>query len=417
MLKAKITVAGQLGDGTKLLRLACAPREALRIEVSFAGPIDLAWNWLAIHLRGRLFEWHKWRHWRQWPWRLSLGVLVGALALVTSAWFIVYAQLRQGELFAETHPPPAHECTAQKPCPFQPHSHRELHASFADLWHEITDTPEFNSLPFWTRSAAIFVGIPLLLLFAVAGIAGRRGVCDIYLIVLKPHEPFPIIDRDISRRCPELVFAVRTLGENVRRTFFSQLNDERLRKSAAHTSTLHITHPHFFHIKPVPPFIRPESYWALVRFAVSSLLPSGEGMRALAFTLRLHQIMMCAYVVLLALAIVAPALGWAGHAATNHFSLILAGLAVAWAAAFLVVHHGKFAHLVEWERLTCELPFRGCPIYQYEEGASGSDSWVERHDEEFEEHIRNFGLGHSKFMDLLLLVALLGYLEILHLIH
>ena len=143
---------------------------------------------------------------------------------------------------------------------------------------------------------------------------------------------------------------------------------------------------------------------------------AGGTARAMHFTYKQHEAVFLSYMLLLGAALVLPAVGWVGSAESTQFPLIMAGLGIMWAFIGLATHRGKSGHLAEWERLTLDYPFRGCPLFRYsdEDGAGGT--WELLQIADFRKPIRDFGLDYSNAQQFVLGIMLVSYFAVLALV-
>ena len=435
MLVARITVLTEGEVADRLHRPPCVPEKTINIEVSFAGPVAQIEAWFCAHFDSFRPKGDRWRTFRDLVWTslaLLVAVAVIAYTLLETDSSSAVAKTLHSNVETPLSPLQSREGTSSKIDEIKPdqiftfdlsktqpvavayESYRLLTSASKET-NKHSDAGHKN-LPVSVRIGMIAAGPAMLVLFVLYLIFKVRRLCRVSIVVLKPHEPFPAYDRDISRERWHFVFAVRILGSDVYRTYFDCHRQKSPPQSEIHS--LHVTHAglisKFFH---APNNINPQSYWALIRYAVSLRL-RGSRAEAYKITALLHQSLLGVYLLLLVGCLLPPALGWVS-ASSHQYPLLVAGLGVVWAVIASRIHTLKDQHLAEWERLTAEEPFRGCPIFYFQEsdGDGNPDQWTPINPTHFETPIRDFGVHYAHVIHIIegSLLALL--VELLHIVH
>ena len=406
MLKADVSLENEFSLYKNPGELPGGPEQAICLSVSFAGPLKLIAGWWAVHISDpdRLGRW--------W----TLAKLLGAvLAIAVIVGVIAMAQFHQIELFGKTPAPMDSSGTAGEKSADKervPRIHKD------GIWAAFIEAPETGATNFWIRTTSLALGLPFVFGALLMLFLRRRPVCKVYLVVLQPHQPFPVIDRQLARSDDTHVFAVRALGRDVRTRFFRLHDEPEGSPWTLETTSLQVTHQHCASVAPPNSRLDPVSYWSLIRFAIGLMLPpqAGSTGRAMRFTYKQHEVLFLGYVLLLGVALVLPAIGWVASAESTQFPLIMAGLGIMWAFVGLATHRGKSGHLAEWERLTLDYPFRGCPLYRYSDEDGSRGSWQLLYINDFRNPIRDFGLDYSNAQQFVLGIMLVSYFAVLALV-
>lgn len=406
MLKADVSLESKFSLYKSPGELPGAPEQAMCLRVSFAGPLQLIAGWWAVHISDR------YRVRRGWA---LAKLVVAALAIAAVVGAIAMAQFHQIELFGKT-PVPLDSSGASGEKSADKERAPRLHKD--GIWAAFIEAPETGAANFWIRTTSLALGLPFVFGALLILSLRRRPVCKVYLVVLRPHQPFPAIDRQLARSDDTHVFAVRALGRDVRSRFFRLSDEPETSPRTLRTTSLQVTHQHCASVAPPDSRLDPVSYWCLIRFAIGLMLPpqAGSTGRAMRFTYKQHEVLFLGYVLLLGAALVLPATGWVASAESTQFPLIMAGLGIMWAFVGLATHRGKSGHLAEWERLTLDYPFRGCPLYRYSDEDGSGGSWQLLYHTDFRKPIRDFGLDYSNAQQFVLGIMLVSYFAVLALV-
>nr|WP_316642639.1 hypothetical protein [uncultured Roseateles sp.] len=403
MLEAKISATSFLVSG--VARDPCGPESIVLIEVSFSSLRAQILGWVRIHL----LEKGSRNSLRTWCFLIFLMFGVALAFLSISA-----AQINQITIFAET---PTAENVPERQLAQITRPIEKVQIKRIDTKNPVDWVTELIARPgFLLRNASITFAVPLLFLAALWIALFRKTICKIYLIVIDPHQPFPVIERHIAGSPTAHVIAIRALSRDMKEKFpVAGSNGEG---EIRHITTLQLTHTHCQSIPKPRKSDELASYWALIRYAISLMLPpvAGGYAKAAYFTYKLHERLFFVYLLLIGSAVLIPSIGWVSKAEESQFPLIMAGLGLAWVLACIYMHNGKTGHLSEWERLTSGFRFRGCPLYKYTEPVGMSGRWKLIEPTEFSTAIREFGLDYSTFQQTLLSVMLVIYFTILQII-
>lgn len=405
MLSARITVETSVDKYTISGKSPCGPDRMLRLKVYFSAPWTLVWSWLRIHLQ-----------WARSSKSSRYISAVFAIALVLVAIGLSFlAHWHQVEVFGNTNRISHRPFREPEPPVAKPLVAMNLSDGLTPALVDANAKTKWND---WVRIALLGLGLPLVVFGAMAVYLLRRQLCDLYVVVLEPHEPFPVIEQLLARSIDKHVFAVRALGRDTRRRFFLAYDDPALVDAVHLTTTLHVTHQHPYSERRALSVIDPVGYWALIRYAIGLMLAPGtaSSMRSLSFTYKQYEALFISYFAMLGAVIFLPSSGWIDPAESSQFPLVMAGIGVLWAVVFIAVSRGKTDHLIAWERLTATLPFRGCPIFRYSEREQSEGVWEELDFDSFEAPIYQLGLSHSDLQQLLLSVMLIAYFTVLQIV-
>lgn len=404
MLTAKIRIDRELSSHRRPGALPCGPERAISISVESAAPWRMLFAWFRVNVGDK----HRTDR-KRTAWFLAVTFLTAVACLTLAA----VAPLFQQDIIAVI---PASPSAVP---PSQGSNARARRVT--DTTHGAADalraSPELWEWSYQVRSVATGVA-GFVLLGSCLFIFFRRQLRQIYLIVVAPHQPFPVIDRDLVRRKDVDVFAVRALGLDVRRMFFRVHDNDEVGVEVYEINTVQLTHSNCRNVPPPARHLESTSYWAMIRYSIGLSLPTRKGDRvaAIEFTLRLYWPLFHGFLILVLLAIVPPGIGWMPDAQQSQYPIVLAGLAIVWALLALGLHRKLTKHLDEWERLTLDNPFRGSPLFCYSETGGLAGEWIEVRPEEFSAPIREFGMNYAAFQELLLGLMLGGYLAALQLI-
>ena len=385
------------------------PEKSINISVQFAGPLDLICAWLATRLAS---------HWNRWVQRAAayLRLIVAVTVLLILIVATASAPLFRLKVLADTPsvksvgPSCAASCASEE---------TTRNIDFMEVTHSST---ELGSFAYWSRATLVALGSPILLICAIYVVAlsaiGKKSLCTIRIIVLRPHQRYPLIDRSFRHGSYCHVFAVRTPGLDVRRTYFHTYENLATKRMSVDIDTLQITHSGWRAEERHAPRVDAKSYWVFVRYAIGLMLPQGQDgkLQRMHFTYMKHATLLLIYLGLLTISIFLPVAGWVSRAEDSQFPLIMSGLGISWAALTLISCRKKTRHLEEWERLiTSYYPFRGCSIFQNVQEENGA-SWIPVHPHAFSRPIRAFGLESTEFQNTVLAVMLIAYLTVLQIV-
>lgn len=385
----------------------CTARDVLAIRVRVAPPWVLLWHWIRIHARsGR-------------PNRLKHRLLLVAFVLAGCIGSVAYLWVRfvNVDLLAPTKAiaPVAATVSAsscgqcnQAVAPAVEHSPPAFASAIGGAKH-----------PEWVRAALLVLGPLTIAGVALFAYGMRRSLCEVFIVGLLPHEPFPVIEQFLARSHDKHVFAIRFLSQSTKDRSFSRFVEaiEGSREDLRLT-TLDVTHASVSGVVPIDSNDGRQEYWALVRYGIGLMLEQ-QGLfrqKALAFTYKLHEWFFIFYFFILGLVVALPSIGWLPKSEDSQFPLLMVGVGVVWAILFLIVHEGLVEHLGSWERMTASKPFWGCPIFRYSERDQPSGKWNELKLEDFEAPIRELGLSAERVVELTLGIMLVIYLTALQII-
>lgn len=251
---------------------------------------------------------------------------------------------------------------------------------------------------------------------------GHKKLITVHVALLRPYEAFPIVPHEIQLAPHEYFYAVRLLGKGSEERYSKPLlenNEIDPLFSKFFSSDLVADQPHdLLRLRQWP--IR--DYSALIRHALTDLLPNGSGpssretIKALYFTYKQHTWTLWWYMTLIVIAILVPALNWKITSPDSQFPLLMGGLGIAWAALATMLHRSKARHLDQWDFRALGYPFSGCPVFQYTKVQSIRESWDLVNEVDFHRRITSFGVDHNTLQQWVLAGLLVIYLAILQLI-
>jgi hypothetical protein len=394
----------------------CTARGVLKVRVKVAPPWTLLWNWVRVHQRsGRPNKvWHR-----------ALLVVATCVFFVGLGFFML-ARLVAMDLLATTEPP-APPAAVSAPvekahcpaCSLVESPKLQASSGRASSLRELPSVIKVPSFAEWVRALLILIG-PLAI--AVAALfAGfmRSTLCEVYVVGLLPHEPFPAVEQFLARSFDKHVIAIRFLSESTKQRFFGkfveQLGTDRL---SARLTTLDVTHASVKGVVDLSDDDERQEYWSLVRYGIGLMLSHHSVVRqsAIGFTYKLHEWFFMAYFAMLGVVVALPSLGWLPKTDETQFPLMMVGLGVVWAATLVVVHLGVVEHLRAWERMTASPPFNGCPIYRYSEQENAEGRWQELALTDFVAPIQELGLPSDRMLEITLGIMLIIYLTALQIV-
>ncbi|MGN7875369.1 hypothetical protein ACTJKJ_17540 [Roseateles sp. 22389] len=387
----------------------CTPDQVLRMEVRFAGLPALVATWLRIHLKtGRPNQF-----------RIA-ALLLLILAIVGGAHYLALSPHLAAASWS-TQADAASGATAQAPTAMA--TATATVTSMATVTATVMATPT-AAAPSASHGAAavlqhlLMIWTPLAVaIAAMMARLARPNLTDIYVVALRPHEPFPTMEYFLARSRDKQVYAIRFLSESTRDRFFGHFADGP-RRARLSQSSINVTHAHIGPFAPTGLAAAMSGYWSLVRLSIGLMVEenASSNTRAMAFTYKQHEWLFIGYLMLLGAAALLVALGVTPGDQTFQFPVLMAGLGVCWAAAFLLLNRGLSDHLTEWERRTATAPFMGCPVFRYSERDQASGRWELVDLRQMEAPIHRMGLPGDKVLEIALGVMLIIYLTLLQLI-
>lgn len=387
----------------------CTAKGVLKVRVKVAPPWTLLGNWVRIHLRGGRpnLGWHR-------------GLLVGCTAVaILGLCFFMCARLVTMDLLAPTEPSAPAAAISEQAASAIESPKPPASSGRASSLRALPSVISVPSFPEWVRASLLLIGPLTIAAVAVFAVFMRGTLCEVYVVGLLPHEPFPAIEQFLARSFDKHVIAIRFLSESTKQRFFGKFVDQFGEdKRAASLSTLDVTHASVKGVVDLSDDDERQEYWSLVRYGIGLMLSHHSVVRqsAIGFTYKLHEWFFIGYFLMLGLVVALPSLGWLPKSEETQFPLIMVGLGVVWAATLVVVHLGVVEHLRAWERMTASPPFNGCPIYRYSEQENPDGHWQELALSDFEAPIQELGLPSDRMLEITLGIMLIIYLTALQIV-
>lgn len=213
-------------------------------------------------------------------------------------WFYLWARFSAVEVLASTEPPavqlapaassaPSAAVTPVVGCvaacaPAATPGRTTEGRTLGSIWAESTRSEIL-------RAALLVLGPLTIALVAVGASRMRPTLCEVYVVGLLPHQPFPVIEQFLARSFDKHVIAIRFLNEAAKERFFGKfvrrlqeddsswrvtrfIRRSFRRRSFSTLTTLDVTHANVKGVVSEEADDERQHYWSLVRYGIGLML-------------------------------------------------------------------------------------------------------------------------------------------------